>query len=501
MTRLPEVEVPTTPCDRLLWALRQDPSAVGPNLPERRRIHGIGPLLFYHAQAEGRLADFEDLPLLKRDFMFAQLRSQQMAEALTQVLVAAQAAGVDVMVLKGAHLAAHVYATAALRPMGDIDLLIHREAREPVGLLLERLGYRPHGPADGYHQAFASSPELGVRIEIHWGLGAEHTSWALPLEEIWQDSVEAHFGEASARVMSPQHLPLYLVFHLAKHGFHAPLRALWDLEVCGLSPEHEPLAERWGLSAAHQIALGALRVFDPTRAPEKHTDEVLRRVLNYHSDAPPALEQYFQASLWGAAKRLLAGLDPNRPDYSLAGIVRRLSGGTRFLLGRLTDSSLRRQHRRGYQLERRLGLHPEPSALWCAKLEAWLGLVLARVALKTIGAMWILRRFDLEHEPSPSAEDDPRPLLEALNWAIRRLPGRTLCLPRSLVLCCMLRRRGMGGKVVFGARRHQGAFQAHAWVTREGRSLDDGTEAGMAPFRPNVASPSSPSPAPLSREA
>ncbi len=53
---------------------------------------------------------------------------------------------------------------------------------------------------------------------------------------------------------------------------------------------------------------------------------------------------------------------------------------------------------------------------------------------------------------------------------LRRLPGDTRCLARSLVLLAMLARRGLGGSVVIGVRSAP-TFGAHAWVELDGRSL------------------------------
>jgi hypothetical protein len=53
---------------------------------------------------------------------------------------------------------------------------------------------------------------------------------------------------------------------------------------------------------------------------------------------------------------------------------------------------------------------------------------------------------------------------------LRRLPGDTRCLTRSLVLLSMLARRGIGGQLVIGVRAAP-HFGAHAWVELDGRAL------------------------------
>ena len=54
-------------------------------------------------------------------------RAANIYQQLDAVLEAAPRYDLDPIVLKGAHLAAHVYADRALRPMNDIDLLFQPE--------------------------------------------------------------------------------------------------------------------------------------------------------------------------------------------------------------------------------------------------------------------------------------------------------------------------------------------------------------------------------------
>ena len=61
---------------------------------------------------------------------------------------------------------------------------------------------------------------------------------------------------------------------------------------------------------------------------------------------------------------------------------------------------------------------------------------------------------------------------------------RTTCLHKSLVLWALLRREGFNPTLRFGARRREGAFEAHAWVELDALRLDTGTDNAEAPFFP-----------------
>lgn len=52
------------------------------------------------------------------------------------------------------------------------------------------------------------------------------------------------------------------------------------------------------------------------------------------------------------------------------------------------------------------------------------------------------------------------------------------CLKKSLVLWSLLRQQGICSEVKIGVRRNAGAFEAHAWVERDGNVLNDVRDVG-----------------------
>jgi hypothetical protein len=68
---------------------------------------------------------------------------------------------------------------------------------------------------------------------------------------------------------------------------------------------------------------------------------------------------------------------------------------------------------------------------------------------------------------------------------------RTSCLEQSLVLCRLLRRRGMNATLRIGARKEADRFEAHAWVEMAGNVVDGGGGTEHLHFRPFERSESS----------
>jgi hypothetical protein len=81
----------------------------------------------------------------------------------------------------------------------------------------------------------------------------------------------------------------------------------------------------------------------------------------------------------------------------------------------------------------------------------------------------LVRRLPVRaRQPSAGAVDDALATLErAAAW----YPKRALCLQRSCVLTCLLRRSGVAAELVLGARVLP--FYAHAWVEVDGEVVGD----------------------------
>jgi hypothetical protein len=60
-----------------------------------------------------------------------------------------------------------------------------------------------------------------------------------------------------------------------------------------------------------------------------------------------------------------------------------------------------------------------------------------------------------------------------VNLASRHTPMPATCLSRSLVLCWLLRRRGIPCELRIGVQLVRGKLDAHAWVEHEGIPIND----------------------------
>jgi Transglutaminase-like superfamily len=60
---------------------------------------------------------------------------------------------------------------------------------------------------------------------------------------------------------------------------------------------------------------------------------------------------------------------------------------------------------------------------------------------------------------------------QAVNYACVWYPKRVLCLQRSFITTCLLRRMGVNAQLVLGAQKMP--FKAHAWTEVDGRTINE----------------------------
>ena len=163
---------------------------------------------------------------------------------LRHIINSLHEAEIQVVVLKGAALAATVYPNIALRPMGDLDLLVHRKDLEKTTELILSLGYKIEsservsgiGQFINHDISLRNQSDKNLVIELHWRLIAGDADWRSP-------AVDWFFGQTEkvnakniplsfAILNTPTHL-IYLSAHqMLQHGEEqARLCWLYDLHL------------------------------------------------------------------------------------------------------------------------------------------------------------------------------------------------------------------------------------------------------------------------------
>ena len=136
-------------------------------------------------------------------------------QELVRLLGKFNAAGLAIMPLKGPVLADQLYGDVGLRPMGDLDLLVHVEDRAAAEQVLLQGGCRRAQPAaleaDLYHQSYRLLSRTGadILIELHHDVDKSHTA-RLDVTRVWSGATRTTWAGREIWTMALPDLLLYL---------------------------------------------------------------------------------------------------------------------------------------------------------------------------------------------------------------------------------------------------------------------------------------------------
>jgi len=217
------------------------------------RSEGVAPLLYARMKdgsSESNIPE-ECLETLKAEYYRTAAQNALLFVELNRFLTAFQSANIPTVVLKGLDLAQTLYGNPALRPMGDIDVLIPERCLEQAISIVEDLGYEPEEAwampeiRSGlkrllfFEANFDGGKNANVHFELHWSLVAPRGNRYSPdIEWFWKGTRQASLNGLPALVLTPTRNVLFLAGHLMlkhiafKHGEDRTcLRWYYDLHL------------------------------------------------------------------------------------------------------------------------------------------------------------------------------------------------------------------------------------------------------------------------------
>ena len=169
---------------------------------------------------------------LESSYYTVATRNTLLYEKLNNILKYFQEAEIEVILLKGVALAGTIYPDIALRPMYDIDILIHKQDFSLVEDKLKELGYIN---SSAYPEDFHKD---NMMVDVHWDLmnitrvKSRMQSYRINMDEIWKNSrIIASNGQKS-RILSPEHFLMDLCLHLVLH--HGLSGLIWFIDIARL---------------------------------------------------------------------------------------------------------------------------------------------------------------------------------------------------------------------------------------------------------------------------
>jgi hypothetical protein len=218
---------------------------------------GVAPLLYWSFNQSGwpEVSPAELRSSLTDAYYQSASQNAVLYADLDRILGELSDAGIQVILLKGAALALMIYPDIALRPMNDLDLLIHREQLPYAINRLKSLDFQPEKEwtapeiRRGYRNLFFFEANLDrdypppVHVELHWSLNSGEASYYFPdVAWFWQRlesvAIENTFTHRiqDASVLDMTANTLFLAAHLMlkhtqfKHGL-SRARLIWSYDL------------------------------------------------------------------------------------------------------------------------------------------------------------------------------------------------------------------------------------------------------------------------------
>jgi hypothetical protein len=204
--------------------------------------HGVAPLVRDHLTAAGVALPVETERQAAALFVRHRRANTVRIAALTQILDAFEARGIDVRVLKGPALLSMVYGNPARRPFSDLDLLVPRAAAFRGQEILREIGY--HAPGRGsaasldrhHHLPVASRKDDGVAVQVelhHDALSKDHGA-SIALDDPREPPMAIEVGGRTALALGPHEMIRHLTLHLVG-PLPRPLRLIWIADIVGFA--------------------------------------------------------------------------------------------------------------------------------------------------------------------------------------------------------------------------------------------------------------------------
>lgn len=160
------------------------------------------------------------MAIIRGTYRKAWYQNRLLLHDLERVLSALRVAGVQTMVLKGAALATTVYQDIALRPMNDVDVLVHPDDVGTAIKVLALTGFQPFRPEDSISEerlanrwAAVFLGPRGQMVDLHWHVISDGCEPRAD-DEFWAGSVPVRIGQEWTLGLNPSDQ----LFHTCAHG-------------------------------------------------------------------------------------------------------------------------------------------------------------------------------------------------------------------------------------------------------------------------------------------
>jgi hypothetical protein len=197
--------------------------------------HSVAPLVYSRLRSLrerfGSIAVPSDvLNDLQQLYDCSQRRNQRILGSTAAIFRKFESCAIDAMVLKDLSLICEVFAEPALRPIGDIDILIRREQYPEVRACLEQLEFAPlPDPDNALTMKYAWGHHFHRRrddlwLDLQWNIlqrewSTEPPENAFNIDEMWTAASSISIDRVHVLRPCVEHMLFHLCLHLEGHRY------------------------------------------------------------------------------------------------------------------------------------------------------------------------------------------------------------------------------------------------------------------------------------------
>ena len=208
-------------------------------LIEKASWHRLSPVISSHLSSPELSGSVPSATLEKlQNISFHSLaRNLLIQKELSDILLIFNEREIPVVVLKGMALLGNVYEDISLRPMSDIDILVHPEYIEQAQSIALDLGYmspvvdtiQEKNRKGLQHLPRLVHREKGVYLEIHDKLAAAESPYLFDISGFWNRARPIIIQNSKALAFSPEDLLIHLCIHFLMDRHYQSMHALGQL--------------------------------------------------------------------------------------------------------------------------------------------------------------------------------------------------------------------------------------------------------------------------------
>ncbi len=213
--------------------------------------NGVAPLIYSIIRDQGVFPPKIEQKLQKA-YEHNRVRNIYIFSELKNILRRFKVVGIPNILLKGVALSKEIYGGVALRPLTDMDLLVHPGETESALGELKLFGYESLMPERGVNSSLLFENEVLLAkpgpirtvIEIHWSLlDSPYYQHYLDMNWFWQTARKLDFFGAPTLIFSPEAQLLHLCSHFMLH--HSGERLLWQHDIAEVIVHYNDTID-WG---------------------------------------------------------------------------------------------------------------------------------------------------------------------------------------------------------------------------------------------------------------